>query len=207
VRCLKPAERVGVGDASTTLDVGLDLRGSNPSPGKVPVSRESGGRVEALVDHTGHARLAVSTVVLGTVEPDGCLVLDHDLEDLAGLSLGDWEEAGEERSSILRLAWLTKGRLDNRVVAGSEVELNHVTDLRDDVVGVELQPAAAGNNRMRDARLSISLGGDLGGSGSPGGGSRGNAKSGGNDGKGLKADEHFVVVMENLAGNLMVDSG
>src|SRR4051794_6125930 len=118
---LKPAERVGIGNASTTLNVGLDLSGGNTGAGQVAMSRESSRRVDALVDDARHPRLAVIAIILRAVEPNRGLVLDLDLEDLCGLALSDGEEAGEERGCVFGLAGLAEGGLDDRVVARGEV--------------------------------------------------------------------------------------
>ena len=186
---LETAEGVGVGNASTALDGWLHTRGGLAGGGELTVAGEGELGVEALVDDTGHARLAMSARVLGAVEPDGILVLDNDLEHLSRLALGDGEEAREEGGGVLGLAGVAKGRLDDRMVAGGEVELDHLTDLGHDVVRVEPETTAAGDDRVRDSGLSPRLVGNLGRG--AGGGGRRQAGDGSEDGKGLEVGEHF----------------
>lgn len=103
---LEPAEWVRVGDAGTALDVWLHLGRSNPRAGEVPVDGESGSRVEALIDDASHSRITMVPNVLRTVKPHRRFVFHENLEDLAGLALGDREEAGEKGCGILGLAGL-----------------------------------------------------------------------------------------------------
>lgn len=112
------------------------------------------GPVEVLVDDTSHAVLAVVACGLGTVVPDGGLVLDDDLEDVGSLwALGGLEAAEEGLGEGgVRDAGLAEGRLGDRVVFGEEVPLDDVSDLSDDVFWVEEEGAStACHDRVSDA--------------------------------------------------------
>lgn len=106
---------------------------------------ESVGPVKVLVDDTSHAILAVVAGGLGTVVPDGSLVLDDDLEDVGGLGTLGGLEAAEEGlgEGGIRDAGLAEGRLGDRVVLGEEVPLDNVPNLRDEVFGIEEEGASA----------------------------------------------------------------
>lgn len=56
--------------------------------------------VEVLVDDSDHALLAVVASRLGTVVPDGLLVLNDDLEDLRSLVLLGWEAEPREETGV-----------------------------------------------------------------------------------------------------------
>ncbi len=95
---------------------------------------------------------------LGAVVPDWLLILDDDLEHVQALALGDYLEAGEECIGILRRARAPEARLRNRVVLGQVVLLNHVSDLGDDVLGIEDQlTPTAGYNRVGDTGMRCRL--------------------------------------------------
>jgi len=111
---LETTLRVGVEDAIATLDVGLaggDAGGSS----KLLVLGQGVGRVEVLVDDTGHAVLAVAARGLAAVVPDRGTVLHDDLEDFRVLAVVGGEEAREEGVGVLWLAGLAERGLDDRV--------------------------------------------------------------------------------------------
>ena len=102
--------------------------------------------VKVLVDNTSHAHLAVVSLLLRAVVPDWLCVFDDNLEDIGSLAFHGGEvEASEETSAISeRLARLAKAGLGNGVVGRKEVPFDDVTDLSDDVVGVEAEATEAG---------------------------------------------------------------
>lgn len=108
--------------------------------------------VEVLVDDAGHAVLAVVTVLLRAVVPDGRLcLLDDNLEDIVGLALLDGKvEARVDRRPIGKgLAGLAERGLRDCVVARQEVPLYNVALFSNDVVRLEAQASEAGDNSVR----------------------------------------------------------
>lgn len=93
---VEAAQRVGVGLNNATLD-GRRNDGYTSFGGSELVGIQSVGGVEVLVDDAGHTVLAVVTVGLGAVVPDGLCSVDNELEDIRALSLLDRHEAAEER--------------------------------------------------------------------------------------------------------------
>lgn len=150
------------------------------------------GAVEVLVDDANHAVLAVLAGVLSAVVPDGLLVLDDDLEDVGGLSLGGKEvEAGEEGGAVGQgVARVAKVGLGNGVVAGQVVPLDDVTHLGDDVVRIEAKAAEAGDDGVGDACELVGAGRGLGAGGVGGSGGHGGGSSQKDGGEGLDR-EHF----------------
>ena len=77
---------------------------------------------------------------LGAVEPDGLLVRNIDGEDI-GVLLAGWcgHEAREKGTTCLRNARLGEGGLCHGVIGGEIMELDNVTDLGNNVLGVEVE--------------------------------------------------------------------
>lgn len=146
--------------------------------------------VEVLVDDTRHALRAM--VPLGTVVPDGLLILDLDLEDVGGLArLRDEVEAGEEGAAVGEgHAGVPEAGLGDGVVLGEEVPLDDVAHLGHDVVRVEAQAAQAGDDGVRDA-VGGCVGGGVANDGGGDGGDAGGEEEGG--GEGLEG-EHLEVL-------------
>lgn len=141
---LKTRVRVRVRDNSTTLNNSRDNADTRQSR-RLLVSREGVCRVKVLVDDTGHAVLAVIPTGLGTVVPDGVLVLDDDLEDVGSLAASYGLEAAEEglEPGGVGGAGLGEGGLGDGVVPGEEVPLYDVARLGDDVAWVEDEGASS----------------------------------------------------------------
>lgn len=134
--------------------------------------------IKVLVDHTSHALLAVIACLLCTVIPDRLLILHDDLEDIAGLAaLSAKVETGEEGVAVIEgLAGLPEAGLGDGVVLGEEVPFDNVTDLSDNVVGVEAETAEASDDGVSDAGVVVGAGDFAGGCGcgcGDGGGSEG----------------------------------
>jgi len=148
--------------------------------------------VKVLVDDTNHAVLAVVAVLLRAVVPDGSLVLNNDLEDIGSLALLSGEvEAGEETVTLgERLAGLAEAGLGDGVVVGEEVPLDNVTDLGDDVVGVEAETAKAGIDGVGDTGEGDDLVGMVALGLARGGSSRDSSSEEESGGEGLER-EHF----------------
>lgn len=144
---------VWVGDDRASLNNRGHDR-STRAGGQGLVGSQGVGRVEVLVDDTNHAVLTVVAGGLGTVVPDGGLVLDDDLEDVGGLDgVAGRLEAAEEGlgEGGVRDAGLAKGWLGDGVVLGEEMPLHYVSNLGDDVIGVKDESAsAAGDDRVGD---------------------------------------------------------
>lgn len=147
---LEAAKGVRVGDDLTTLDPRRDDRSTGLSSKLSELGKAEILVVEVLVDHTHHAVLAVVADLLCAVVPNGVRGLNHNLEDILSLSLfGGKVEAGEEASAISdRLARGVEAGLGDGVVLGEEVPFNHVSNLGDNVVGIEAEATETGNNRV-----------------------------------------------------------
>lgn len=146
--------------------------------------------IKVLIDHTGHALLAMRASLLSTVVPDGLLILHHNLEHILILpTLSLKVEASEEGVPVIeRLAGLAEAGLRNGVVLGEEVPLDNIADFSDDVVRVEAETAEAGNDGVGDA-------GEVGGSGDflggCGGGCGGDGDGGGQGEDGEECGVHL----------------
>lgn len=81
---------------------------------------------------------------LRTVEPNGAIILHHNLEHLVALALLCGEEAREEGRVGEGHAGGLEGGLDDGVVGGEVVPLYDVADGGDDVVWVEEVAGTAG---------------------------------------------------------------
>lgn len=85
---------------------------------------------------------------LRAVVPDGRVVDDGDLVDVGVLALGsDKVEASKEASAISKgIARMSKVGLSQGVVGSSEVPLNSVTDLSNNVLRVEVKSTASNDD-------------------------------------------------------------
>ena len=144
--------------------------------------------IKVLVDDADHALLAVLAVGLGAVEPDGVLGVDNELEDAVGFPLvSGKEEAREEAGAVAKgLARVGKAGLHHAVVGRHELPLDHVANVRDNVVRLEFELACeAGDDRVCYARLGDGARGEVGGCG--GGSGHGSC---GQEGDGEELGEH-----------------
>lgn len=99
---------------------------------------------------------------LGAVVPERLFAGDLKGEDVGSLAVVGLEvEAGED-TVFERLAWLVERGLSDGVVLGKEVELNVVTNLGDNVLGLEVQTLVrccrAGEDAVDDARAALADG-------------------------------------------------
>lgn len=141
------------------------------------------GVIKVLVDDTNHTLLAVVPCSLGAVVPDSVLGLDNNLEDKLVLALlGRKPEAGEEAGAVgERFAGVGKVGLGDRVVGGEELPLDNVTNLSDDVVGLEVEAVEAGDDGVGDASEVNGAGGLVTRRGGWGGKGSGSHKGSGDD--------------------------
>ena len=86
----------------------------------------------------GRTRLAVVADGLATVEPDWLCVIDNDCEACVGRRVFGRNKSREE-ATCERMAGIAERRLDHAMVLGKEIELDHSTDLRDEIVGIVLE--------------------------------------------------------------------
>ena len=94
--------------ASSVLpDVGL-----HKSAGRNIVVGNGGLRVDA----SNHSSLTVSLLGLGAVEPDGCCVIDHNLEGCARWGDSGRNEATGEATCRERMTWILETRLHNGMI-------------------------------------------------------------------------------------------
>jgi hypothetical protein len=67
------------------------------------------------------------------------------------LALSDGLEAGKDSVVVDRNTWTLERALGYRVVLWEVVPLDNVTDISDDIVGVEVKTSTASNNSVGDA--------------------------------------------------------